>query len=344
MLKVGIVGMGMMGWFHARRYLTMPNAELVAIADVTPERLEASEAVAGNLADAGQAADLSALKRYSDGSALIAEAGVDVVDVCLPSFLHARCSVEALEAGCHVICEKPMALNVEDAQGMIDAAARADRRLMIAQCIRFAPEYRYLQGCVREGTYGRLLSLNMFRMGGRPVWSWNNWFLDPARSGGPPYDLHIHDVDFVNHMLGVPDAIQASARRSEATGTYDVVHAVYTYAGGPQVHIHAGWSMAQTPFVAGFDAWFERGFLRLNNRSDPALTLYDGLRDGKGRAAEYEAGDAYHNELAYFLDCVERDKPPVECPPESARDSLRLIDLEIQAIESGETIHKPVFP
>jgi predicted dehydrogenase len=124
MLKVGIIGMGMMGWFHARRYLAMADAELVAIADVTPERLEATEAVVGNLADAGQAADLDALARYGDGSALIAEADVDVVDICLPSFLHAPYTIEALNAGRHVICEKPMALGVDEADRMIDAARR----------------------------------------------------------------------------------------------------------------------------------------------------------------------------------------------------------------------------
>jgi len=338
MLKVGIIGMGMMGWFHARRYLSMANAELVAIADVTPERLEATEAVVGNLADAGQAVDLDALARYGDGSALIAEADVDVVDICLPSFLHAPYTIEALNAGHHVICEKPMALSVDDADRMIDAARRAGRQLMIAQCIRFWPEYRYLKQCVEKETYGKLLSLNMYRMGGRPIWSWENWFTDPARSGGPPYDLHIHDVDFVNYMLGMPNQIQATARRSEATGAYDVVHAIYAYAGGPQVHMHAGWSAAQTPFVAGFDAWFERGFLRLDNRHDPPLTVYDDPRQGKGHPAEHERGDAYYGEIAYFLNCVESGSPPVECMPQSARDSLRLIDLEIQAIENGQTV------
>jgi predicted dehydrogenase len=336
MLKVGIVGMGMMGWFHARRYFEIPGAELVAIADVTPERLEASESVVGNLADAGLQVDLSALARFEDASALIAKAGVDVVDICLPTFLHARYAIEALEAGCHVISEKPMALGVGEADGMVNAARQADRQLMIAQCIRFWPEYRYLRQCVREETFGRLLSLNMYRMGGRPIWSWENWFLDPTRSGGPMYDLHVHDVDFVNYMLGAPDRIQATARRSEATEAYDIVHALYTYEGGPQVQIHGGWSMAQIPFVAGFDAWFERGFLRFDNRNNPPLVVYDDLRGAKSRPAEVERGDAYTNEIAYFLDCVQTEKPPVECPPESARDSLRLIDIEIKAIESGQ--------
>jgi predicted dehydrogenase len=333
MIKVGILGMGMMGWFHASRYARLANAKLVAIADITPSRLEAKEAVTGNIASDGTPVDFSSLARYTDASQLIAEADVDVVDICLPTFLHARYAVEALQAGRNVLCEKPMALSLAEADGMIEAAQRASRLLMIAQCIRFWPEYLYLRKVVREGTFGRLLSLNMFRMGGRPIWSWENWFIDPPRSGGPILDLHIHDVDFVNYMLGKPTKIQATARHSEATGSYDVIHALYEYAGGPQVHIHAGWSMAQIPFNAGFDAWFERGFIRFDGKADPNLLVFDGMVEVNGHKPEYEPGDAYANEIAYFLRCVEQGVQPDECPPASARGSIALISDEIAAIE-----------
>jgi predicted dehydrogenase len=329
----------MMGAFHARRYLQLPNAQLAAIADVTPERLHGEEVVTGNLADDTAQADLSTVERYADGSTLIAQADLDVVDICLPTYLHARYAIQALEAGRHVICEKPMALNVKQAGQMIEAAERADRQLMIAQCVRFWPEYLYLKKCVDEGVFGNLLSLNMYRLGGCPIWSWAGWFTDPARSGGPMYDLHIHDVDYVNYVFGLPDQIQATGRRSEATGAYDVVHALYTYRDGPQVHIHAGWSKPQIPFGAGFEAWFERGYLRLDGRVDPPLQVFDDLTQVASHPADYEPGDAYHNEIAYFLDCVERGVSTDECPPRSARDSLKLIDLEIQAIESGQTVN-----
>jgi predicted dehydrogenase len=338
MVRVGILGMGMMGWFHATRHLKHPNAELAAIADISPERLEAKEAVAGNLAADGTPVDLAAVARYTDASQLIAEADVDIVDVCLPTFLHARYTVEALEAGHHVLCEKPMALTLEEADRMIAAARQADRRLMIAQCIRFWPEFVFLRQAVRDGRFGKLLSLNMFRMGGRPIWSWENWFLDPARSGGTSHDLHIHDVDYVNDLLGPPDQIQATARKTGATGSYDVIHAIYNYAGGPQVHIHGGLSMAQIPFNHGFDAWFERGFIRFDGQSDPTLQVFDDLVHVQPRPAEFEKGDAYANEIAYFITCVEKGQPPAACPPESARASLGLVKKEIAAAESGQPV------
>jgi hypothetical protein len=217
MLKVGIVGMGTMGWFHASRILQLPNAQLVAIADSMPERLEAKKAWQDRLAAGGRPYDLARMARYADASALIAQADVDVVDICLPTFLHARYAIEALQAGRHVLCEKPMALTVEQADQMIAAAQRVDRLLMVAQCIRFWPEYTFLRQQVCAETYGKLLSLNMYRMGGRPQWSWENWFLDVERSGGTILDLHIHDVPPAPTTSSTPATPTMVARRSTST-------------------------------------------------------------------------------------------------------------------------------
>ncbi|NLF00740.1 MAG: Gfo/Idh/MocA family oxidoreductase [Anaerolineales bacterium] len=336
MIRVGILGMGMMGWLHAGQILKLPGAELVAIADSTPERLIAKDSVVGNITTGDGALDLSGVARHTDPCTLIADDGIDIVDVCLPTPFHARYTVEALQAGHHVLCEKPMALTLQDADQMIAAAKQHDRLLMVAQCIRFWPEYRFLRDQVRGGALGSLLSLDLWRTGARPTWSWQNWFLDPQRSGGPLYDLHIHDVDYTNYLLGLPDRVQASARRSPATGAYDVVHALFTYDDGPQVHIHGGWSVAEAPFRAGYEAWFERGLIRFDGLANPPLMVYDS--QGSACSPEIEQGNAYYNEIAYFVDCVEHGQPPVECPPESARDSLGLVKKEIAASESGQSI------
>ena len=337
MLKVGIVGMGVMGWMHANQYGKLAGVELAAIADLIPERLDAENAVTGNISEGEQALDLSRVARFAEGSDLIAQASVDIVDVCLPTDKHADYTVEALRAGHDVLCEKPMALSLADADRMIEAAKSAQQTLMIAQCIRFWPEYRFLRDTVRSGKLGRLLSLSMTRIGGLPTWSAHNWFLDPVRSGGPLHDLHIHDVDFVNYLLGVPDRIQATARKSAATGTYDVVHAQFLYDAGPQVHIYGGWSVAQIPFVSGYDAWFEKGFIRLDGRQDPALMVFDD--SGESREPEYQKGSGYFNEIAYFTACVAKDVRVSECVPDSARASLALVEREIASIETGQTVN-----
>jgi len=328
--------MGMMGWLHAAQYAKLAGVELTAIADAMPERLDAENAVAGNISEGEQIVDFSKVARFADASELIARSGVDIIDICLPTDMHADYAIEALGAGHHVLCEKPMALSLADADRMIAAADSAGRTLMIAQCIRFWPEYQYLRDTVRSGRLGRLLSLNLTRIGATPGWSARSWFTDPRRSGGPVYDLHIHDVDFVNYLFGPPDRIQATARKSKATGTYDVIHAQFLYEDGPQVHIHGGWSVAQIPFTACYDAWFEKGFIRFDRREEPALTVFDG--NGESWEPAYHKGSAYFNEIAYFTACVGKGVCVSECAADSARASLALVERELASIKSGQTV------
>jgi predicted dehydrogenase len=329
MLRIGIAGMGGIGWFHAARYFQIPDVEVVAIADVRPDRLEAKHAVQINIENKASPPDLSTVQRFVDAEQLIAGADVDVIDISLPSFLHAPYAIRALRAGRHVLCEKPMALSVEDADAMIAASRESGRKLMIAHCIRFWPEYRFLKRAVKQETYGKLLSLNLYRISGRPAgWGWENWFMDPARSGGSLYDLHIHDVDFVNSMLGAPEQIHATGRRSCPDSSCAIVHALYQYAKGPQVSIHAGWSEVQIPFRAGYEAWFERGFVRMDPERSPSLLVYTGADKLEEQPADYEPGDAYLHEIQYFVDCIQMGKELTECSPESARDSIALIEKE----------------
>ncbi len=329
MLKIGIVGMGGMGWFHTARYLQLPNAKITAIADIVPERLEAKDAVQINIAQGEQAFDFSDVARYSEGKDLIEEADVDVIDICLPTYLHAPYAITALKAGRHVLCEKPMALGVAEADRMIATADETNRLLMVAQVIRFWPEYQFLKERIETEAYGTLRSLNMWRIGGRPGWSPDNWFLDPALSGGAILDLHIHDVDYVNAVFGSPDHIYATGRISEAAKAYDVIHACFSYAGGPQIHMHAGWSPAQIPFEAGFEAWFDRAYLRY---ADGKLTIFDDADKIAPHDAPIESGDGYRNEIAYFLNCVETGRRPELCAPKSTRDSLVFIQDELRAM------------
>ena len=330
MLKVGIIGMGGMGWFHAAQHLQAPNARLVAIADIVPERMEPRGAVQINIERGESTFDFSQVTRYAAGDALIAQADVDVVDICLPTYLHTEYTIKALEAGHHVLCEKPMGLSVADCDRMIASTRAADHRLMIAQCVRFWPEYLYLRQKIEDETLGALLSLNLYRIGGRPLWSPGNWYLDPKRSGGALLDLHVHDVDYANAVFGMPDRLHATGRSTTQPGSYDIIHACFDYDNGPQVHLHAGWSTAQVPFHSGFDAWFEKGFVRYANGE---LTVFDGLEQVEAHPAEYEHGDAYLNEITYFLECVETGAEPERCTPESTRDTIALIDREIESIE-----------
>jgi predicted dehydrogenase len=333
MLTVGIVGMGGMGWQHARRYPHLPQAQVTAIADLIPERLAPRAAVETNVSDGAPALLPAEVARYGEGLDLIREAAVDVVDICLPTYLHADYAIAALEAGRHVICEKPMALNAEDADRMVAAVEKTGRRLMIAQVVRFWPAYEHLADLTLSERYGALQSLNLWRVGGRPGWSPDNWFLDPALSGGAILDLHVHDVDYANAVFGMPASIYCTGRQTTSARAYDVVHACFNYPDGPQVHMHAGWAAGRIPFTAGFEAWFDAAFVRY---TEGVLQVFP--EDGEPLTPAFASPDAYLNEIAYFLDCVSTDQAPTRCTPASTCDTLVLIDKELASADAGKVV------
>ncbi|MDF1513155.1 MAG: Gfo/Idh/MocA family oxidoreductase [Anaerolineae bacterium] len=324
MLKVGILGMGGMGWFHASRYLGMDDVRLIAVADIVPERLDLKKKVKMNIDSGDIHAELSNLTTYSEAGTLIESADVDVIDICLPTDLHAEYAILAMKKGKHVLCEKPMALNVRDADKMLQTAKETKQKLMIAQVLRFWPEYLFLKQRIKDEAYGNLRSLNMWRFGSRPTWSPDNWFLDPKRSGGMMLDLHIHDVDYVNAILALPENIAVFGRGSRGAQSIDVIHAVFSYMDGPQIHMHAGWSPAIISFQAGYDAWFDEAFIRYREGS---ITIFDTQGEIKNLTG-LPTGDAYASEIAYFLDCVRNNQEPTECMPESTRNSIALIEQE----------------
>jgi predicted dehydrogenase len=331
MIKIGILGAGFMGRGHYDRYQKIPGVQVTAWADVEAERRKGVLLAQGNIDLGLKKLDLSGVTSYAGAAQLIAKSDVDVVDVCLPTYLHSRYAVAALQSGKHVFCEKPMALSLSQADAMIEAAAANRRTLMIGQCIRFWPEYLYLKKLIESQELGKPLSLRFSRMGTAPLWSWQGWMLDAKKSGGAILDLHIHDVDFVHYMLGKPRAIYAQGGNAGSTTGEDFVEAVYDYPDIPRVTIEAGWMRGGLGFQAGYDAWFEGGFLRYRGWETPALSLY--LNDGKEPThPQAEPGDAYSNELLYFVECLNKGLAPTRCLPESARDSLALIFAEQKSL------------
>ena len=184
MLKVGLIGCGFMGAMHANCYKNIEGVELVALADLRPEKSEA-------LAKGTNA------KLFGDGKELIANADVDVIDVCLPTYLHAEYAMLAMEKVKYVFVEKPVALTKEEGEKMLQKAKETGCEVQIGQVIRFWDEYVELRKIVENGLYGKVVNANFRRLSPRPTWGWDNWLLDAARSGGAGQDLHIHDIDFV---------------------------------------------------------------------------------------------------------------------------------------------------
>jgi len=323
-IKFGVLGLGFIGKIHALNALKLPGSVLAAVADPDPTKAERfRQEIISVEGGAELVESFDKAQRYDDGNELLNHGDLDAVIICLPTHLHETAAKVAFDKGLHVLCEKPIALTVESADAMIDAAQNKGRILMVAQCIRFWPEYLHLREIIASGEMGKMVSLNLWRISGVPDWAWENWFLDLEKSGGPLVDLHIHDIDFAYFILGMPDDIFASGRSSTASDGLDIVHTLYEYKNGPQVHLHAGWSTGPVPFNAGFEAWFEKGFMRFSTLDTPSLSAYEkGL--GGASSVKIPQGDAYAAELAYFKGCIQTGVDPALCPPQSSRDSLSL--------------------
>ena len=293
-LRVAEVGMGGISGAHVPAWTRMEDVELVAICDIRPEMMDRYD---------GQ----TTARKYTDFDQMLANEQIDILDITLPTYLHVDFAIKAMEKGIHVVSEKPIALKREDVARAYDCAKANGKCFMIAQVLRWWPEYVYLKDCIDSGRYGKLVSGTMTRIGAIPVASWDNWMQDPERSGMVPFDLHIHDLDFLVYTLGKPEV-------EHVFHGMDYVHAIYKY-GDARIACEAAWFHAPVQFSATFRMQFEHAVLEFNGAG---LKIYkeDWTTQDMNTASNIEEGcyvpqsDGYYNELRYFADCVKEGKFP----------------------------------
>ncbi|MHC4943128.1 MAG: Gfo/Idh/MocA family protein [Planctomycetota bacterium] len=334
-IKIGVVGLGFTGRIHALNALAIPYAQLQAVAEPEPSGFQALEEEVKKKNDSSCRDAWNQVQRFDTGEALLAEGDLDAVVIALPTHLHESMAIRAFEKGRHVLCEKPIALNLESADAMIEAGNKAGRLFMVAHCVRFWPEYIYMRNAILKGRFGKLMSLNMWRTAGMPDWSSDDWLLNHELSGGPLVDLHIHDMDFAYSIEGYPDRLYATGRPTIPKGGLGIVHTFFQQKFGPQIHLHAGWSNSSLPFSTGYEAWFEKGFLRYSSLNTPTLEAYE---PGKSEPSHEEVPpwDAYTEELRYFLGCIKTGSEPDLCPPQSSRAALALTLKGIESIKTDK--------
>ena len=340
MVKVGVLGIGFMGTAHFKAYTAYRKAKVVALSDLNPKRLSGDWSdIAGNIEGSQAAtADLSKIHLHATPEDLLNDPDVEAVDITLPTFLHAKYTVAALEAGKHVICEKPMACSLAECDKMIAAAKKAKRTLMIAHCIRFWPEYAKLKEIVDSKKYGKVLSASFWRKSLTPTWSWDSWLMDEKRSGSAVLDLHIHDTDYVNFVFGVPKAVRSTGVVGNVSNTgVDHIVTQYIYDDGPQVTAEGGWAMAPGfGFTAGFCVVCEKATIELGAKSEGKLTVYTAA--GKTLTPKVAKGDGYINELRYFVDCVDAGKAPAVVTAQDARRAVAVCLAEARSTKTGKTV------
>ena len=311
-LKVALVGVGGISGAHIPAWEAMEETDLTALCDVRRECME----------------KYPDKNHYTDFQEMLEQEKPDILDICLPTYLHADFAVSALERGIHVICEKPISLKAEDVERVYAAARRNHVNFMTAQVLRFWPEYELVKEIYDSGKYGKLLSASMTRLGNIPGWSWDDWMRDEKRSGLVPFDLHIHDLDFMVYAFGAPLNLQSHrVRRPEQ----DYLHVTYEF---PDFFItsEASWYAAPYPFAGNFRFQFERAILANENG---ACMLYEvdgeirNLTDsGQGDTGSINLpkSDAYANEIRYFTDCVLEERFPDRVKQEELETVLRILE------------------
>jgi len=341
LLRFGICGLGFMGRQYFAHLRSHPQARVVAVCDRNADRRGGrwTDRIGDlGLGRAGQV-DLGGLAVYAEADELIADADVDVVALALPTPLHAELTVRALEAGKHVLCEKPMATTLAECDRMIAAAERSGRTLMIAHCIRFWPQYELIKQLVDAGRVGAVRFVALRRLSSLPRHTDGDWMLDGCQSGGALLDLQLHDVDFAQHLLGLPTEVYARGWR-EPGGRIDHVVATLGYADGRYVMIEGAWTCAEPwPFEMAITVHGERGTLDWALSRGPEVLLYAGGSEPERLSVPDQTGWA--RELDYFISCVAAGRPVTRCLPAASRTSIALTLLERESIERGAVLKVP---
>ena len=291
MLKIGVAGVGGISGAHIPCWQEMNETELTAICDIRPEQMEKYDGV----------------KKYTDLDEMLDQEHIDILDICLPTYLHADTAVKAMDRGIHVLCEKPVSLKKEDAVRVYEAARKNNVRFMVAHVLRFWREYVFVKEIYDSGKYGKLLSGNMSRIGVRPKWSWDNWMMDENRSGLVPFDLHIHDLDYMVYVFGKP--VNVTCFRAQHP-QQDYLNVTYQF-GDFFINSEAAWYDSPYPFTASFRFQFEKAVIAMEGGK---LTVYEqsgNIYDLQDNGEKKDTGsinlpksDAYANEIRYFTECV----------------------------------------
>lgn len=330
MLNAAIIGFGgIVKAAHLPGYKTLEKigkVKLVAACDICAEAFTQGAEI--NLASS-DVIDNSGINFYTDLEEMLRSEKIDLIDVCVPTYLHKQYAVDMLSSGYLVLSEKPMALSYEDCKEMLTVS---NGRLMIGQCLRFSPEYNYAKKLVDEGTYGKVTSASFRRLSAPPTWGWDNWFMSPERSGGVIFDLHIHDLDIARYIFGEPNKVSCVA------GGHQIVEDAFAHStlffDDFAVFAEGRWDQVNMPFVADFRIAFEKANLVC---SDGEITIYS--YDNEIIKPKLSNEDMYMKEIEYITDIFLSGEENTQNPPESAAESIRLAEtLKKSSLNNGEIL------
>ncbi|MFD2830418.1 Gfo/Idh/MocA family protein [Corticicoccus populi] len=332
-LKVAVIGCGSIAKNrHLPEYSQNSEAVITAVCDIVEDR-------------AKETAETYQADYYMDYKKMLKEADIDAVSVCLPNYLHAPVSIDALNAGVHVLCEKPMATSTEEADRMIEAAEKNDRKLMIGHNQRFVPSHQKARELIASGALGKVYSFRTtFGHGGPEGWSadgTDSWFFKKDEAFiGAMGDLGVHKADLIRYILQdefteVGAFVETSAK--EKADVDDNAALILKSKKGIIGTLAASWAYTSAEDNSTV-IYGEKGILRLED--DPVSSLI--AQYANGETVRYELGAIQSNDeggqttshvIDHFVSAVQNDTAPL-IDGKEGRQSLEII---LGALESVET-------
>lgn len=312
-LRVGVVGLGGMGWAHIAGWRAL-GAEIFGFDQIDEVRATAVEGLG-----AGQVTD--------DLSALFAR--VDVIDVCTPTDMHATVTLAAADSGLPVICEKPLARTLAEADQVITTCRERGVQLHVAQVVRFFAEYAAAQAAVKAGRVGTPAVLRLSREGGAPTL--DKWYHDSVRSAGIIGDLMIHDIDYARWIAGPVSRVYARTMRP--MGPYDSpthAYAVLTHASGAISHLTSSWAHEGVPWRTSFEIAGSEGVL--SYQLDGRKVLRTSPPELMRHAGATNVETPWTTELREFAGAIRGGQQPRV----TAADGRAALAIALAALESND--------
>jgi predicted dehydrogenase len=335
-VNIGLVGAGYIGRLHAIViHKNFSDAKVVKVFD-------AVERKGRQLADQVGASYCANLEGVMD------DPGVNAVAICTPTYLHAEMVALAAQKGKDIFCEKPLALSVQEADGMIGVTEERGVKAFCGHVLRFWPVYVRARHVVQDGALGKPLFVYCERLLTMPTYTEKAWNQSEGRGGGVALDVQIHDLDFVAWLLGTPTEVNSVGLRDESRGGWVHIATQLKFESGSRALVQAGWRFPETfPFTMGFRIVCEKGVIEWSFRagqlleqrdSESPLVVYN--ERGEPRREVIDKTDAFLLEWRYFLDCLRNDKPVSES---TFRDGKKALALALATMDSARD-GRPVRP
>jgi predicted dehydrogenase len=319
-IDIGLVGAGAMAGVYADRLAAMDHARVAGVASPNSATAFADD----------RGLDVPT---FADAAALCDGAHLDAVAVCSPTHRHLEAVEAAADYGHDVICEKPLARTVADAEAAVAACEAAGVTLMPAHAVRFFPAYATARDRVEAGRIGDVGVARARRavgFGGDP-----GWFGDEAKSGGPLLDFAVHDFDYLRWVLG--DVERVFARRSTWADASTAATTLLRFESGAVGHVETVWGHVDgQPFTTALELSGDRGCIEFDREEVRPVEVFDADGDRIPRdpiADEFPLErDGYRRQLEHFRDCLRQHRAPDVTP----RDGVAAVRLSLAAIESAE--------